>query len=127
MRIFALILFSAVAAGAAQPEFKYFRSDAGIGPTSARLPDDLNSASALRWRTPTDAGQSTPIICKGKIILTTWNGGAQQLATVALDEQTGKVLWKQIAPAPKIEEYHRQTGSPAPATPACDGEHLYVF
>jgi len=95
MRTFALaLLFTvlALALRAAQPEFKYFRSGAGIGPAGARLPEDLNSASALRWQVPMDAGQSTPIICKGKIFLTTWNGGAQQLATVALDEQTGKVL-----------------------------------
>src|SRR5438874_1150440 len=130
MRTLPLILLSsiaAVAAIAADSEFKYFRSDSGVAARSARLPDDLNSASALHWRVAMDAGQSTPIICNGKLFLTTWNGGAQQLATVALDQENGKVLWKQIAPAPKIEEYHRQTGSPAPATPACDGEHLYVF
>src|SRR5437899_10587778 len=94
MRIFVPILFSTIATlagSAAEPAFKYFRSDSGIGPTSAPLPDDLNSASALRWRVPMDAGQSTPIVQKGRIFLTTWNGGAQQLATVALDQQSGKV------------------------------------
>ena len=130
MRTLALVLCStiaALAATAAEPAFKYFRSDSGISATSAHLPEDLNSASALHWRVAMDAGQSTPIICSGKIFLTTWNRSAQQLATVALDQQTGKVLWKQIPLAPKIEAYHPQTGSPAPATPACDGEHLYVF
>src|SRR3989442_196243 len=101
MRTLILILCSTLAAlvAAAEPAFKYFRSDSGVAATSARLPDELNAASALHWRVPMDAGQSTPIICNGKIFLTTWNGGAQQLATVALDQQTGKVLWKQLAPA----------------------------
>src|SRR5438309_937633 len=122
MRTFALVsLFTmlALAGRSAEAVLKYFRSDSGVAAATARLPDDLTSAAALHWRVPLDSGQSTPMICRGKIFLTTWDSGAQQLATVALDQQTGKMLWKQVAPAPKIEEYHRQTGSPAPATPAC--------
>src|SRR2546423_12105991 len=84
---------------------KYFRSDSGIASSPASLPEDLNSPAAQRWRTPLDSGHSTPVVFGERIFLTTFNGAQQQLATVAVDAQSGKIVWKQIAPAAKIEAY----------------------
>src|SRR5260221_368324 len=111
----------------AEPELKYFRSDLGIADEGQSLPQDLGNNVKPRWRVAIDSGHSTPILAKGRIFLTTYRPAAQELATVALDEATGKLLWKRIAPAAKIEAYHRQTGNPATCTPACDGKRLYVF
>jgi outer membrane protein assembly factor BamB len=58
--------------------------------------------------------------------VTTYDAGAQELATIALDRQTGQLRWYQVAPAAQIEQVHR-VGNPAAATPACDGERVYVF
>lgn len=113
--------------GVSADESKYFRSDAGIAAKGSSLPDDLSLAGAQRWRTAVDSGHSTPVVSGERIFLTTFNGAQQQLATVAVDANSGKVVWKQLAPAEKIEAYHRQTGNPAVCSPACDGERLYVF
>jgi outer membrane protein assembly factor BamB len=105
----------------------YFRSDKGIPPESGSLPEQLDSPDALRWRIPLDSGHSTPIICNNQIFLTTYSRSTRELATLALAVDTGRTLWKRIAPAARIEEYNRSTGNPAQATPACDGQRLYVF
>jgi len=114
-------------AAPAEPELKYFRSDLGIAEEGRSLPQDLGSDVKPRWRVAIDSGHSTPILAKGKIFLTTYRADAQELATVALEESTGKLLWKRVASATKIEDYHRQTGNPATCTPAWDGKRLYVF
>src|SRR5438093_4170527 len=107
---------------------KYFRYDAGIAAaTTGRLPDNFDTPEALRWREAIDSGQSTPIVHAGKIFLTTYNNEAKQLATIALDQKTGKPLWKRVVPAPRVEVFHPKTGNAAVATPACDQQRLYVF
>jgi outer membrane protein assembly factor BamB len=106
---------------------RYFRSEHGIANFSGPLPDDLNPPEVLRWRVPLASGHSTPIVVAGKIFLTTFDPSVQRLATVALKEETGEQLWQRRVPVEKIEAYHRQTGNPAPCTPAFDGERLYAF
>jgi outer membrane protein assembly factor BamB len=109
-------------------QFTYFRSDAGVAdPKAGSLPDHLDSPDALRWRTPLDSGHSTPILCDGRIFLTTYSPATEEVATLALTAKTGQLAWKRVAPAVRIEEFNRETGGPAQATPACDGERLYVF
>jgi len=106
----------------------YFRSDVGIsGSNPGPLPDGFDAPTKLRWRTRVDSGQSTPIVSNGRIFLTTYRAADRELATVALDQKSGQVLWKQKAPVQRIEELHPTMGSPAAATPACDGERLFVF
>jgi outer membrane protein assembly factor BamB len=50
----------------------------------------------------------------------------QQLLTVALDRETGKVLWEAEAPHETLEEIH-SIGSYAQATPAADAERVVSF
>jgi len=106
----------------------FFRSDAGIARTNTGpLPDRFDAPTKLRWRTGVDSGQSSPIISNGRVFLTTYRATDRELATVAIDANSGKALWKQKVPTERIEEIHPTMGSPAAATPACDGERLYVF
>jgi outer membrane protein assembly factor BamB len=108
----------------ATSEPRYFRSDQGVSSESARpLPERFDSPT---WKTELPSGHSTPLISRGKIFLTTYDPEKNELATVALDQTTGRVLWKQAAPTSRIEPVHR-VGSPAAATPACDGERVFVF
>jgi outer membrane protein assembly factor BamB len=112
----------------AEDGLHYFRSDGGVsGLEAGALPDRLNSPEGLLWRTELDSGHSTPITCNGRIFLTTYNRSTDELATLALAADTGRILWKRIAPAAGIEEYSHDTGSAAQATPACDEEQVYVF
>lgn len=108
------------------PGAVFFRSEAGIA-NAGRLPDQFEAPTKLRWRAPVDSGQSSPIISKGRLFLTTFHAADRELATLALDSESGQVLWKQKTPVERLEELHPTMGSPAAATPACDGERLFVF
>ena len=104
----------------------YFRSDAGRQPGTGPLPDNLDAADALIWRRPLDSGHSTPVVRSGKIFLTTYRPETKELAIVALDEKTGQELWRRALTPERVEQTH-PIGNPATATPACDGERLFVF
>ena len=99
----------------------YFRSDGGVARAAGRLPEKFDASV---WKTELGSGHSTPVISNGKVFLTCY--ASNELATVALEEKTGRLLWKKASPATQIESVHR-VGSPAAATPACDGRNLYVF
>jgi outer membrane protein assembly factor BamB len=101
----------------------YFRSDLGVPRATEALPEKFD---APFWKTELPPGHSTPVISNGKIFLTYYEASSNELATMALDEKTGRTLWKQVAPALRIEPVHR-VGNPAAATPACDGRRVYVF
>lgn len=112
----------------AEDNLFYFRRDGGVAGLEAdSLPERLDSPDALRWRTPIDSGHSTPAACNGRIFLTTYNTATKELATLALAADTGRILWKRAASADRIEEFSRDTGSAAQATPACDDRRVYVF
>ncbi len=104
----------------------YFRSDGGHASEGATLPSDLTAVANQRWRRPVEPGHSTPCLYGDRLFLTTFRREEERLSTVAVDRHTGHVLWEQTAPRREIEPHH-QVGSPAVASPACDGECVYVF
>ena len=105
---------------------KYFRSDGGVSRSTNSLPENLEAPEAQLWRVPLDAGHSTPILHGGKIFLTTFRPESNQLATVALDDQTGRLLWRTPLIPERVEQTH-PIGSPATATVACDGQRVFAF
>jgi outer membrane protein assembly factor BamB len=105
---------------------EYFRADAGVARSAEPLPGDLESPEALCWRVPSDFGHSTPILSGGKVFLTTYRPESKQLATVALEAKTGRLLWRNALVPERIEQTH-EIGSPATATAACDGKRLFAF
>src|ERR1051326_1468287 len=120
------ILGCSAIAGETSAGVQYFRSDAGVARSPGTLPEDLNAAGALVWRVPLDEGHSTPILADGKIFVTTFRAASKEVATVALDEATGKLLWRNPIVPERVEETH-PIGSPATATVACDGKHVFAF
>jgi len=104
----------------------YFRHNSGVPAADKHtLPVDFSAKTSL-WQTKLPPGHSTPCVCGDAIFLTTWEKDKKQLATVALDRKSGKVRWRKVCPAKRIEQTHR-SGSPATCTPACDGERVYSF
>jgi outer membrane protein assembly factor BamB len=119
----------AVALGArsnAAAEPNYFRADAGVARSAGSLPANLEAPEALRWRVPLDGGHSTPILAGGKIFLTTFRPDSRELATVALEEATGKLVWRKPLVPEQVEQTH-EIGSPATASVACDGQRVFAF
>ncbi len=104
----------------------YFRHDHGIAQDSAELPRGFGADSNMLWRVAVESGISSPCVHGHYIFITTYDKATSELATVALRRDTGATVWKQSAPATRIETVH-QVGSPAACTPACDGERVYSF
>ena len=121
------VLLFAVTLRSPAGDVSYFRHDHGVaGHDRERLPADLSKESSLRWRTLLLPGHSSPCIVGDALYLTTFDSESDQLATVALDRETGERRWMQVAPTTRIEPYH-SAGSPASCTVACDGRRVYVF
>ncbi len=104
----------------------YFRSDGGVPPEAGSLPERLDEPGAVRWRTALDPGHSTPIAVDGRLFLTTFRRSSNELATVALNEETGEIVWRRAVSVPRVEQTHA-LGSPATATVASDGSRVFSF
>ncbi len=124
--ILALMAVSTSPENAFGAELHYFRADKGVGHAVAALPEDFNAPECLNWRVPLDGGHSTPIVEGGKIFVTTYRADSKELATVALNQASGKLLWRNPIVPERVEETH-PIGSPATATMACDGKRVYAF
>lgn len=112
------------------PEFR--------GPTreghasAANLPLEWSDTKGVVWKQEIPGqGWSSPVVQDGRIYLTAAvpdaTGASLSLATLCLDEKSGKVLWKthvfgQDAGAPKI---HAKNSHASP-TPIIEGNRLYV-
>jgi outer membrane protein assembly factor BamB len=104
----------------------FFRSDRGHADGDAPLPDNLDAPGAQAWRTELEPGHSSPVVCDNRIFLTTCNTAGSELATVALNAETGALLWRQAVHVDKMEATH-PIGSPATPTPASDGSRVFSF
>jgi outer membrane protein assembly factor BamB len=114
-------------AQAAESDAKYFRSNRGLADLSCgAMPSDFDAPGALRWRVPLDPGHATPILSGGRLYLTAYQAESNALTVLALDANTGHLLWRNGVTVSQVERTH-PLGSPATATPACDGRRVYVF
>jgi outer membrane protein assembly factor BamB len=112
---------------AAEPTLRYFRWDGGVaGADAGPLPSRFDTPDARRWRVTVGAGHSTPILCSNRLFLTSCDPASRALITLAVAAESGQLLWQRLVEAPRLEQTHT-LGSPATATPACDGQRLYVF
>lgn len=126
---FALAL---AAAGADWPEF---RGPTGQGLAAGPLlPTEWGKHKHIAWKQAIPGkGWSSPIVCNGRVYLTTavpggGNNADQSLRALCVDSRTGKLIWD--------VEVFRQDGKSAPGihpknshaspTPITDGERLYV-
>jgi outer membrane protein assembly factor BamB len=103
----------------------WFRKDHGIAPTGLQLPSEFGDVDRI-WRTELPPGISSPCVCGDHVFVTTFVAESKELATVAIDRNTGTILWKQVAPATTLEAFHA-VGSPASSTPACNGSQVFSF
>ena len=121
--LFSLLLIPNVARS--QPLWPQFRGPGGLSvATQGKPPVHFGPASNLLWKTSLPSGNSSPSIWGGRIFITGFD--KQKLETICLDRSNGKILWRQVAPASKIEPSH-PISSPACPTPATDGSRVYVY
>ena len=91
-----------------------------MGPIVERPSLDEN----LLWKTPLPTGHSSPVISSKKIYVTAVEN--EKLYTLALERETGEILWRREAPRPRRSELHENNNAASP-TPTSDGENVYVF
>src|SRR5215470_13018733 len=103
-----------------------FRGPNSSGLGEGRPPVHFGPDQNVLWKTAVGAGLSSPIIWEGRIFLTEFDRVNKQLATLCIDRRTGKTLWRRTVAPGQIEKVH-EISSPAGATPATDGERVYVY
>lgn len=116
-----------------------FRGPSGLGISQEKnLPVTWSDTENLAWKTALPGyGASSPIALDGKLYVTCYSGYATgqtqgsmedlRLHIVCVDANKGAIVWdKKIEPVLPESSRVRDHGYAA-ATPASDGEYLYVF
>src|SRR5215510_5821825 len=111
-------------AGAA--EWPQFRGPNSSGIGDGKPPVEFGPSQNVLWKTAVGSGLSSPIVAKGRVLLTEFDRSTRQLATLCIDQRTGKILWRRTVGPAEIEKVH-EISSPAAPTPATDGERIYVY
>lgn len=97
----------------------------GIAAENARPPIEFN-ANNLSWKIVLPEGHSSPVIWNDKIFVTGFIKDNSELQIICIKRKTGKIIWKQSIFPERIEGYHTISNA-AMASPATDGEHVYVY
>ena len=84
-------------------------------------------AKSLVWKTELRGrGQSTPVVWGDRMFLTTALEGGRERLVLALDRETGKVLWEQVAWTGNPEPSHEMNGWASPSV-TTDGKHVWAW
>ena len=119
------LLVSGLAAG--EPNgWNRFRGPNGSGVTEvSELPTVFGPDQNLVWKTPLPPGHSSPILSDDRVYLTAVED--DHLWTLCLDQNSGRVLWRQRSPRSRTEKLDHRN-NPASPSPALDEqENVYVF
>jgi outer membrane protein assembly factor BamB len=106
-------------------EWSQFRGPNGTGVSATTgLPETFGPAKNVVWKTELPAGHSSPVLTNDRIFVT--GHVKQKLYVIALDRQSGKILWQKEVP--RVREGRLQNvNGPASASPVTDGSNVYVF
>ena len=121
--VVATVVLASFAGAAEWPQFRGPNSS-GIG--DGKPPIEFGPSQNVLWKTAVGSGLSSPIIAQGHVFLTEFDRATKQLATLCIDQRTGKILWRRTVAPGEIEKVH-EISSPAAPTPATDGERVYVY
>ena len=94
--------------------------------TEKNLPLNWTTSENVRWKVPLpEPCNSTPIVWEDRVFLTQGVEGGKQRQVIALQRQTGKILWQKQLPCGVEETTHRQN-PPCSGSPVTDGEAVYA-
>jgi outer membrane protein assembly factor BamB len=109
-----------------KPSWPQFRGPNASGIGTGKPPVQFGPGEKVLWKTAVGPGLSSPIVWNGRIFVTEFDSTNKQLATLCIDQLTGKILWRRTVAPETIEKVH-QISSPAGSTPVTDGERLFVY
>ncbi len=89
------------------------------------LPDTWSKTENVKWVCPLPGpGAATPIICNGKIFLTSTDNQSKDLLALCLDEKDGRELWRKKLGDSREDWPRNNMASPSAAA---DGKHVYFL
>jgi outer membrane protein assembly factor BamB len=92
----------------------------------AGYPDRWSDTENVLWRVEVPgSGNSSPIVWKDRIFLTTAQEGGRRLSLLSYHRGDGKLLWETPIPQDGVEQVHGKNGH-ASATPVTDGKLVYA-
>ena len=107
-------------------EWSRFRGPNGSGLSEAtRVPTEFGPDKNVLWRLPLPQGHSSPILF-GKRIYLTGMRADETLVTIAIDRDSGKLLWERAAPKVTTKVVDKRN-NPASPSPAVEANGIYVF
>ncbi|MEM7051641.1 MAG: PQQ-binding-like beta-propeller repeat protein [Acidobacteriota bacterium] len=114
--------------GEGQQHWPRWRGPGGQGEAvGSGFPDRWSATENVRWKVPVAGrGNSSPILWRDKIFLTTAYDGGKRRSLIAFDRATGRQLWETFAPDTQPEGAHAKNGF-ASSTPTTDGERIYAY
>lgn len=84
----------------------------------------MTPAQHVVWKTPLPPGHSSPVVADGRVFVTAVDNA--ELVTIAMDQASGRILWK--ASAPRVRQLRVDSRNhPASPSPAADSGNLFVF
>jgi outer membrane protein assembly factor BamB len=102
-----------------------FRGPNGSGVSDARnLPTVFGPKTNLTWRSEVPAGISSPIVARGFVFLTGFDGDHR--LTLCLDLKGGRRLWQRTVESLRVERKSKPNDA-ASSTPTTDGTNVYAL
>jgi outer membrane protein assembly factor BamB len=119
-----LILLSSLTTAFAD-EWSQFRGPNGTGVSETKnLPTEFGPKKNVVWKADLPPGHSSPVLTRDRIFVTAHE--KETLLVIALDRQTGKILWRRPVPRANVGRLQNVNG-PASPSPVTDGANVYVF
>ncbi len=88
------------------------------------LPTEIGPSTNVLWKTDLPPGHSSPVVVGDRIYVTAVK--EKKLVTIALDRNSGKILWQKEAPHAAVEQVHK-IGSLAQSSPVADDDRVVSF
>ena len=105
-----------------------WRGPSGQGVANGgRYPDTWSPTDGVLWEAAVPgSGNSSPIVWGDRIFVTTAYDGGRRLSVLAFQRSDGSRLWETFAPQGRVDAAAHFKNGHASATPATDGERIYV-
>jgi outer membrane protein assembly factor BamB len=106
------------------PQFRG-RNATGIA-NDTDIPIEFHEGDGILWKAPLPgAGNSSPIVSKGKLFIQSASADGRNRTLLCLDAATGKTVWTHDWPGSKVRTHN--LNSLASSTPAADGSGVYAL
>src|ERR1041385_297856 len=123
--LFVVLVFVSPIAVLASDEWSQFRGPNGTGVSDTKgLPTEFGPNKNVVWKTELPAGHSSPVLTRDRIFVTAHD--KEKLYVIALDRQTGKILWQREVPRAHTGRLQNVNGPASPSS-VTDGTNVYVF